>query len=132
MVPFEVSIAILNHITDSRLVLPNNCGHWPPFEKPAEWAAHVLAFLRGAERDDSGQNPGSLIGLDRENPFCTAAESDCVTLRYRLSASAASLKKANAFGHQSSLAWARPSAVPPSASTSLVIGWMKLPSVVGM
>jgi hypothetical protein len=30
MVPFEVSIAILNH---------NNCGHWPPFEKPAEWAA---------------------------------------------------------------------------------------------
>jgi len=47
MVPFEVSIAILNHITDSRLVLLNNCGHWPPFEKPAEWTAHVLAFLRG-------------------------------------------------------------------------------------
>jgi hypothetical protein len=36
MVPFEVSIAILNHIADSRLVLLNNCGHWPPFEKPAE------------------------------------------------------------------------------------------------
>src|SRR5215469_15390142 len=34
MVPFEVSIAILNHIADSRLVLLNNCGHWPPFEKP--------------------------------------------------------------------------------------------------
>jgi 2-hydroxy-6-oxonona-2,4-dienedioate hydrolase len=47
MVPFEVSIAILNHIADSRLVLLNNCGHWPPFEKPAEWSAHVLAFLRG-------------------------------------------------------------------------------------
>jgi pimeloyl-ACP methyl ester carboxylesterase len=47
MVPFEVSIAILNHIADSRLVLLNNCGHWPPFEKPAEWAAQVLAFLRG-------------------------------------------------------------------------------------
>jgi pimeloyl-ACP methyl ester carboxylesterase len=47
MVPFEVSIAILNHITDSRLVLLNNCGHWPPFEKPAEWTAQVLAFLRG-------------------------------------------------------------------------------------
>jgi hypothetical protein len=30
MVPFEVSIAILNHIADSRLVLLNNCGHWPP------------------------------------------------------------------------------------------------------
>ncbi len=47
MVPFEVSIAILNHIADSRLVLLNNCGHWPPFEQPAEWTAQVLAFLRG-------------------------------------------------------------------------------------
>jgi pimeloyl-ACP methyl ester carboxylesterase len=47
MVPFEVSIAILNHIADSRLVLLNNCGHWPPFEKPEEWIAQVVAFLRG-------------------------------------------------------------------------------------
>lgn len=47
MVPFEVSIAILNHIADSRVVLLNNCGHWPPFERPAEWTAQVLAFLRG-------------------------------------------------------------------------------------
>ncbi|MGH7037913.1 MAG: alpha/beta fold hydrolase, partial [Stellaceae bacterium] len=47
MVAFEVSIAILNHIADSRVVLLNNCGHWPPFEKPAEWSAQVLAFLRG-------------------------------------------------------------------------------------
>jgi 2-hydroxy-6-oxonona-2,4-dienedioate hydrolase len=47
MVPFEISIAILNNIADSRLVLLNNCGHWPPFEKPAEWAAQVLAFLKG-------------------------------------------------------------------------------------
>ncbi len=46
MVAFEVSIAILNHITDSRVVLLNNCGHWAPFEKPAEWTAHVLGFLR--------------------------------------------------------------------------------------
>jgi len=51
MVPFEVSIAILNHIADSRLVLLNNCGHWPPFEKPEEWTAQVLTFLHGyAER----------------------------------------------------------------------------------
>ena len=41
------SIAILNHIADSRLVLLNNCGHWPPFEKPEEWSAQVLAFLQG-------------------------------------------------------------------------------------
>ena len=47
MVAFEVSIAILNHITNSRLVLLNNCGHWPPFEKPAEYTAQVLTFLKG-------------------------------------------------------------------------------------
>ena len=47
MVAFEVSIAILNNIADSRLVLLNNCGHWPPFEKPVEWAAQVVAFLKG-------------------------------------------------------------------------------------
>jgi 2-hydroxy-6-oxonona-2,4-dienedioate hydrolase len=47
MVAFEVSIAILNHIEDSRVVLLNNCGHWAPFEKPAEYMAHVGAFLKG-------------------------------------------------------------------------------------
>jgi 2-hydroxy-6-oxonona-2,4-dienedioate hydrolase len=47
MVAFEVSIAILNHIEDSRVVLLNNCGHWAPFEKPAEYTAHVGAFLKG-------------------------------------------------------------------------------------
>jgi len=47
MVSLEVSIAILNQIADSCLVLLNNCGHWPPFEKPAEWAMQVLAFLQG-------------------------------------------------------------------------------------
>ena len=47
IVPFEVSIAILNHIAGSRLVLLNDSGHCPPFEKPAEWAAPVLEFLRG-------------------------------------------------------------------------------------
>ena len=39
--------AHLHMLADSRLVLLNNCGHWPPFEKPAEWTAQVLAFLRG-------------------------------------------------------------------------------------
>ena len=46
MVAFEVSIAILNHIADARLELPNNCGRSPPLEKPDEWAAQLLAFLR--------------------------------------------------------------------------------------
>jgi len=47
MVAFEVSLAILNHVTNSRVVLLNNCGHWPPFEKPEEYIAHVLTFLKG-------------------------------------------------------------------------------------
>lgn len=36
-----------DHIADPRLVLRNNCGHWPPFEKPAEWTAQALALLKG-------------------------------------------------------------------------------------
>ena len=32
---------------DSHLVLLNNRGHWPPFEKSAEWAAQALKFLPG-------------------------------------------------------------------------------------
>jgi len=32
-------------------VLLNNCGHWPPFEKPAEWTAQVLAFLGATDSD---------------------------------------------------------------------------------
>ena len=47
MVPFNVSIAILNHIAEQHLVLLKICGHWPPFDKPVEWAAQVLAFLEG-------------------------------------------------------------------------------------
>ena len=47
MVVFEVSIAILNHIDDSRMVLLNKCGHWPPFEKPKEYTTQVMAFLKG-------------------------------------------------------------------------------------
>ena len=47
MVPSEVSMAILNHIADSGVVLLNNCGHWPPFKKLAEWTAQALASLKG-------------------------------------------------------------------------------------
>ena len=47
MVAFEVGIAILNHIADSRLVLLNNWRHWPPFEKPVKWTAHVFVFVLG-------------------------------------------------------------------------------------
>ena len=45
MCVFEIGIAALNNIDDSRLVLLNNCGHWPPYEKPEEYTAHLLNFL---------------------------------------------------------------------------------------
>ena len=45
MCVFEIGIAALNHIEDSRLVVLNNCGHWAPFEKPQEYTSHVLNFL---------------------------------------------------------------------------------------
>jgi pimeloyl-ACP methyl ester carboxylesterase len=47
MCVFEIGIAALNNLADSRLVLLNNCGHWVPFEKPEEYTSHVLNFLRG-------------------------------------------------------------------------------------
>ena len=47
MCVFEIGIAALNNLADSRLVVLNNCGHWVPFERPAEYASHVLNFLRG-------------------------------------------------------------------------------------
>jgi pimeloyl-ACP methyl ester carboxylesterase len=47
MCVFEIGIAALNNIADSRLVLLNNCGHWVPYEKPEEYTSHVLNFLRG-------------------------------------------------------------------------------------
>jgi pimeloyl-ACP methyl ester carboxylesterase len=44
--PFEVGIKSLNHLANSRLVVINNCGHWPGYEKPDEYNAHVLNFLK--------------------------------------------------------------------------------------
>ena len=47
MCVFEIGIAALNNLADSRLVVLNNCGHWVPFEMPEEYTSHVLNFLRG-------------------------------------------------------------------------------------
>ena len=47
MCQFEIGINALNRTPNSRLVVLNNCGHWPPFEKPKEYNAHVLNFLQG-------------------------------------------------------------------------------------
>ena len=40
-------MAILNHSADSGVGLPNNCGRWPPFQKPAEWTAQIFALVNG-------------------------------------------------------------------------------------
>ena len=47
MYVFEIGIAALNNLADSRLVALNNCGHWPPFEKPEGYTSHVHNFLQG-------------------------------------------------------------------------------------
>ena len=47
MCVFEIGIAGLNHLADSRLVALSNCGHWVPYEKPEEYTSHVLNFLSG-------------------------------------------------------------------------------------
>lgn len=44
---FEIGINALNLIPNSRLVVLKDAGHWSPFEKPEEYNAHVLNFLRG-------------------------------------------------------------------------------------
>jgi len=59
MVPFEVSIAILNRIADWRLLLLNNCAHQPLFENAAEWTVQVLAFLKGYWRPVAGLGRGA-------------------------------------------------------------------------
>jgi 2-hydroxy-6-oxonona-2,4-dienedioate hydrolase len=46
----EIGIEALNMTPDARLVVLKNTGHWPPFEKPAEYVAHVLPFLLGYEQ----------------------------------------------------------------------------------
>ena len=46
---FELGIMALNVTPDARLVVLKDTGHWPPFEQPTEYTAHVLSFLRGYE-----------------------------------------------------------------------------------
>ncbi|MBM3940741.1 MAG: alpha/beta fold hydrolase [SAR202 cluster bacterium] len=46
MVPFEVSITALALIPNARMLGFGDTGDWTPFEKPKEYARHVLAFLQ--------------------------------------------------------------------------------------
>lgn len=45
MVPLEQALAITSFIPQANLVVLNSCGHWPPFEQPAAYLAHLRAFL---------------------------------------------------------------------------------------
>jgi pimeloyl-ACP methyl ester carboxylesterase len=42
---FEIGINALNLMKRSRLIVLRNTGHWVPFERPKEYASHVLNFL---------------------------------------------------------------------------------------
>jgi pimeloyl-ACP methyl ester carboxylesterase len=43
----EIGINALNLTPNSRLVILRDTGHWAPFERPVEYAAHVMTFLAG-------------------------------------------------------------------------------------
>ncbi|WP_245658877.1 alpha/beta fold hydrolase [Nocardia nova] len=45
MVPLEGALLLLGRIPTADLVVLNNCGHWPPFERPREFLTAVRTFL---------------------------------------------------------------------------------------
>ena len=45
MVPFEQALLFLANMPNADVLLLNECGHWPPMERPVEWASAVLEFL---------------------------------------------------------------------------------------
>ena len=46
MVPFEQGLMISSYVPQADLVALNRCGHWPPVERPVEFADQVELFLR--------------------------------------------------------------------------------------
>jgi 2-hydroxy-6-oxonona-2,4-dienedioate hydrolase len=45
MVPFEQALMIMSYVPQADATILNQCGHWPPAERPEEFAALVLDFL---------------------------------------------------------------------------------------
>jgi 2-hydroxy-6-oxonona-2,4-dienedioate hydrolase len=43
----EIGIRTMNLIPRSRLIVLRDTGHWAPYERPDEYAAHVVNFLKG-------------------------------------------------------------------------------------
>ena len=60
MVPFEVSMAILNHIADWHLVLLNSCGHWPPCEITASQGTIVTFKVGRTSRSRQPQRAAAI------------------------------------------------------------------------
>jgi pimeloyl-ACP methyl ester carboxylesterase len=45
MVPLEGALRLLNYLPEADLVVLDKCGHWPPIERPEEFARYALGFL---------------------------------------------------------------------------------------
>jgi 2-hydroxy-6-oxonona-2,4-dienedioate hydrolase len=45
MVPLEGALRLLNYLPEADLVVLDKCGHWPPVERPEEFARYALGFL---------------------------------------------------------------------------------------
>jgi 2-hydroxy-6-oxonona-2,4-dienedioate hydrolase len=46
MCSYELGLTIFNYVADSRMVLLNNCGHWPPYELPDVYNRMVLDHIK--------------------------------------------------------------------------------------
>lgn len=44
--PLESAVRLLGVLPDARLIVFNRCGHWIPFERPAEFARYTIDFVR--------------------------------------------------------------------------------------
>jgi pimeloyl-ACP methyl ester carboxylesterase len=45
MVPFEQALMIMSYMPNADVVILNECGHWPPMERPDAFASLMLDFL---------------------------------------------------------------------------------------
>lgn len=45
MVPLEGALQLLSHLPRADLLVLNNCGHWPPYERPDDFARAIRQFL---------------------------------------------------------------------------------------
>lgn len=45
MVPLEAALRLVNYLPAADLIVLNRCGHWPSFERPADYSRSVLGFL---------------------------------------------------------------------------------------